>query len=99
LEDEAGPDDDVQVIGSMSASSKASSCTVLSSGTAAKRNKAIFQLKPHPIAAPKKSIASMIRRTPQEIVAEGHAKGPAQTTISAGGCVRGNEDLEKEETN
>ena len=71
MEDEAGQDDDVQVMGSrsMSASSKASSCTVPSSGTAAKRNKAIFQLKPHPIAAPKKSIASMIRRTPQEVVA------------------------------
>jgi hypothetical protein len=83
LEDEAGPNDDVQVIGSMSASSKASSCIVPSSGTTAKRSKAIFQLKPHPIAAPKKSIASMIRRTPQEVVAERHAKGPAQTTISA----------------
>jgi hypothetical protein len=56
LEDEAGQDDDVQVMGSrsMSASSKASSCTVPSPGTTAKRNKAIFQLKPHPIAAPKK---------------------------------------------
>jgi hypothetical protein len=85
MEDEAGQDDDVQVMGSrsMSVSSKASSCTVPSTRTAAKRNKAIFQLKPHPIAAPKKSIASMIRWTPQEVVAEKHAKGPAQTTISA----------------
>jgi hypothetical protein len=73
MEDEAEQEDDVQVMGSrsMSASSKASSCTVPSSGTTAKRNKAIFQLKPHPIAAP---IASMIRRTPQEVVAEGHPK-------------------------
>jgi hypothetical protein len=47
--------------GQCQASFKASSCTVPSTRTAAKRNKAIFQLKPHPIAAPKKSIASMIR--------------------------------------
>ena len=84
MEDEAVQDDDVQVMGSRSCQHhQASSCIVPSSGAAAKRNKAIFQLKPHPIAAPKKSIASMIRRTPQEVVAERHAKGPAQTTISA----------------
>jgi hypothetical protein len=41
MEDEAGQDDDVQVMGSrsMSASSKASSCTVPSSGIAAKETK------------------------------------------------------------
>ncbi|KAL6497142.1 hypothetical protein OROGR_029071 [Orobanche gracilis] len=59
--------------------STAASNTVPSSGTSSKRKKASYFMAPQ--SKPTKSIASILRKTPEEVVEERHCRGPYQTTI------------------
>ncbi|CAH9070724.1 unnamed protein product [Cuscuta epithymum] len=66
-----------------------------SSGTATKRKNAASQFFNVPPKMPKqnKSIASIIRKTPEEVVDERHAKGPTQTTLEQ--CTKSKEEKER----
>ncbi|CAH9136807.1 unnamed protein product [Cuscuta epithymum] len=66
-----------------------------SSGTATKRKNAASQFFNVPPKMPKqsKSIASIIRKTPEEVVDERHMKGPTQTTLEQ--CTKSKEEKER----
>ncbi|KAL6566266.1 hypothetical protein OROGR_001881 [Orobanche gracilis] len=71
-------DDDVEEVEPNDISTAASN-TVPSSGTSSKRKKASYFMAPQ--SKPTKSIASILRKTPEEVVEERHCRGPYQTTI------------------
>ncbi|KAL6535641.1 hypothetical protein OROMI_027015 [Orobanche minor] len=71
-------DDDVDEVEPNDISTAASN-TVPSSGTSAKRKKASYFVVPQ--SKPTKSIASTLRKTPEEVVEERHCRGPYQTSI------------------
>ncbi|XP_062229978.1 uncharacterized protein LOC133927517 [Phragmites australis] len=54
-----------------------------SSGTAAKRKQSSFLKFRAPKEPDTKSVGSMLRRTPKEVVEERHSKGPSQISIQA----------------
>ncbi|KAL6508662.1 hypothetical protein OROGR_023373 [Orobanche gracilis] len=56
----------------------AGSNTLISSKTTAKRKKMSFIV---PQSKPTKTIASMIRKSPEEVIEERHSKSPSQTTL------------------
>ncbi|XP_019178920.1 PREDICTED: uncharacterized protein LOC109174088 [Ipomoea nil] len=71
------------------------SVTYPSSGTASKRKQTMLRfVEPQPRVGKKtQSVASLLRKTPEEVVDERHSKGPTQRTIEA--CTKSKEETKR----
>lgn len=94
LDDDDGYDEEIQPTGRTETEihSTGASNTLPTPGTSSKR-KAGFQFVVPQQSKPSKSIASMIRKTPEEVIEERHSSFPSQTSLE--NCTKSEEEKER----